>query len=115
MALGGGQTSPSRPAPRPPDPATRCRAPAFRPLQIIAQLTDGDGTTFSDTGLPTSLDVADFTRLNCIQVIYRDPNDANDQRSVFGDVGFASVAVPEPGIALLLLTTAVAACRLRRS
>jgi hypothetical protein len=83
-------------APFPPDLGI------FRMMQVVTTLHDDAGATFSSDALPTSLDPSDWTYINNVQMIFRDPNNLVDQRSVFGAVTFASVAVPEPGLAALL-------------
>jgi len=80
----------------------------FRPMQIFATLRDGAGATLSSTALPTALDLADWTAEQSLQVVFREPGNLANQRSVFGTIDGLSVAVPEPALAWLLAPAALA-------
>ena len=86
----------------------------YRLVQIVTTLHNADGTALSGTGLPTSLDIADWGALNHADIIFRDPNDPADQRSVSGTFTQMGVAVPEPGLGLLAATALLLAAATRR-
>lgn len=76
----------------------------YRAMQVVTTLHDAAGATFSSTALPLSLDPADWTYINNVQMIFRDPANLADQVSVLGSVNAMAVQVPEPHGALLVAT-----------
>lgn len=83
----------------------------FRPMQIFLSLQDAAGATLSSTALPTALDIGDWTGLQSLQVVFREPGNLANQRSVFGTVTGVNVAVPEPAPGLFLVLAGLIAAR----
>ena len=88
-------------------PGTAPDLGSYRLMQVVTTFHDSTGSMFSSTGLPTALDAGDFTGINSVQMIFRNPGDLADQRSVFGFATLALVTVPEPTTAALLLGAAL--------
>lgn len=82
----------------------------YRLMQVVTTFHDSAGTMFSTADLPTSLNAGDFTGINSVHMIFRNPADLADQRGVFGSATLATVTVPEPGTALLLGTVLFLGC-----
>jgi hypothetical protein len=91
-------------------PGTAPDLGSYRLMQVVTTFHDTAGTMFSSTGLPTTLDAADFNSINSVDMIFRNPGDLADQRSVFGTATLAMVTVPEPTTALLVGTALLLGC-----
>jgi len=85
----------------------------YRAWDVIMTLLDDAGATLSSNALPTELDIADWTFLRSLQVVFRNPADLSDQQSVVGTVTAVSV-VPEPALAWLLAPVTLVAAGVRR-